>query len=450
MSVIHRGRQMLKRLSHPLWFAALVFLVATIAVIYIYSGCCITLRLPIRSDGYGYYAYLTSVFVDHDLTMKTAMAYRRMNVPLAPVAPAWTGIAPYAPTGRLLDKYTLGTALLQTPFFLAAQLWATLARSPPYSPPYQFANVLSAIFFLAFGTCLLVRSLVRTFAPAIAILSAAGVIFGTSLFHDATFITSFSHVYSYFAFALLVVAVDRYQKGDDAGAPKILRPLELGAITGLIALIRVPNVVAGLIPLVLISRQLYRTGNFGQFALEFVSGVAAFAVVFGLQMAYWFAVTGHIVLNSYQGEYFDWTHPRLWEFLFSVRRGLFLWSPLLLLAVLGVPRLVRRDPWIGTAIAAVLLLELYICSSWWSWWYGMSFESRPVADMMPLVAFPLAHGLELAITKLGRRTCVVAVSGLILLNSILMLSYWKEFIPWDNPTSADILRLPQRWVSELR
>lgn len=167
-------------------------------------------------------------------------------------------------------------------------------------------------------------------------------------------------------------------------------------------------------------------------------------------MAYWFAVTGHILLNSYQGEYFDWTHPHLWEFLFSIRRGLFLWSPLLLLAVLGVPRLLRRDPWIGTAITAVLLLELYVCSSWWSWWFGMSFESRPVADMMPLVAFPLAHGLEVAGAKLGRRTCTLAVFGLILLNSILMLSFWKEFIPWYNPTLTDILRLPQRWVSELR
>lgn len=438
------------RLSPAFGFATVVLLLGAAAVTYIYCGCCITLRLPIRSDGYGYYAYLTSVFVDHDLTMKTAMAYRRMDPPMAPVAPEWTGIAPYAPTGRLLDKYTLGTALLQTPFFLAAQLWATLARKPPYSFPYQFANVVSSVFFLTFGTWLLVRSLMRKFTPAIAIPSAAGVIFGTSLFHDATFLTSFSHAYSYFAFALLVVAVDRYQKEDDAGAPKILRPLELGAITGLIALIRVPNVVAGLIPLALISRRLYRTGNFGQFALEFLSGVAAFAVVFGLQMAYWFAVTGHILLNSYQGEYFDWTHPHLWEFLFSIRRGLFLWSPLLLLAVLGVPRLLRRDPWIGTAITAVLLLELYVCSSWWSWWFGMSFESRPVADMMPLVAFPLAHGLEVAGAKLGRRTCALAVFGLILLNSILMLSFWKEFIPWYNPTLTDILRLPQRWVSELR
>jgi len=47
------------RLSRPFWFATLVLLLGMVAVIYLYSGCCMAPLQPIRSDAYGYYAYLT-------------------------------------------------------------------------------------------------------------------------------------------------------------------------------------------------------------------------------------------------------------------------------------------------------------------------------------------------------------------------------------------------------
>jgi hypothetical protein len=60
----------------PLLFAFFLIFVGGLAALYIYSGCCIVFREPIRADGYGYYAYLPAFFIDHDLTMKTALAFR--------------------------------------------------------------------------------------------------------------------------------------------------------------------------------------------------------------------------------------------------------------------------------------------------------------------------------------------------------------------------------------
>lgn len=448
--ILREGTRAFRRSSRPSRFAALVALAATVAAIYIYSGCCITLRLPIRSDGYGYYAYLTSVFIDHDLSMKTAMANRWTGLPLPAVAPEWNGIARYAPTGRLIDKYTMGTALLQAPFFLAAEWYATVTRNAPYSAPYQIANVISGIVFLWLGAWVLARALIRQFSPFATALAAACVIFGTSLFHDATFIGSFSHVYSFFLFALLVHAADRYRgAANNAQAAQIPVSLGLGCVIGLIALTRVPNAVAALIPLAMLVERFRKTGNYAARAIEALAGVVAFACVFGLQIAYWYAVTGHLLLNSYQGEHFDWLHPHLLQFLFSVRRGLFLWSPVLWIAILGLPRFVRRDGIVATAFLVVLVLEVYICSCWWSWWFGASFGSRPVADMMPLVAFPLAHGLDALSARFDRKVSAATVLVLVAFSLFLMLSYWKEYIPWDNPTAGDLLRLPGWWVMQI-
>lgn len=448
---IHReSARAFRRSPGPPRFAAFVALAAIVASIYIYSGCCITLRLPIRSDGYGYYAYLTSVFVDHDLSMKTAMANRWTGLPLPAVAPEWNGIARYAPTGRLIDKYTMGTALLQAPFFLAAEWYAAITRSLPYSAPYQIANVLSAIVFLWLGAWILAGALIRQFSPFVTGLTAAGVVFGTSLFHDATFIGSFSHVYSFFLFAVLVRAANRYRgAANDTAAAAIPICLGLGGLIGLIALTRVPNVIAALIPLAVLVERLRRTRNWGACALEALAGIAAFVCVFGLQMAYWFATTGHLLLNSYQGERFDWLNPHLLQFLFSVRRGLFFWSPVLWIGILGIPRFVRRDGLLAPAFLVVLMLEVYICSCWWSWWFGASFGSRPLADMTPLMAFPLAHGVDALRTRLDRKACAATVLALVAFSVFLMLSYWKEYIPWDNPTAADLLRLPVWWVLQI-
>jgi len=427
-----------------------VVFLAAVAILYNYSGCCIAIRLPIRSDGYGYYAYLTSVFIDGNLNMKTAMADRWAVGGVPAVERAWNGIALYAPTGRLLDKYTMGTAVLQVPFFLVCSAVARAMGDPPYSFPYQIGSVVSALFFLGTGTYLLLQTLLARFSARTSILTAASLIFGTSLFNNATFICSFSHVYSFFLLSLLVYMTQTYVGEGQANESSFI-PMStlLGTVVGLIALTRIPNVVAALIPVAATFERFRRARQVQMLVIEILCSVLGFVFVFSLQMTYWWMVTGHLLLNSYQEEQFDWLHPHLVEFLFGARRGMFFWSPLLLIAVVGIPRSIRLHRAIGLAIIVVLTLEIYLCASWWSWWFGMSFESRPVSDMAPLLAFPLASGLEILSEKLGRWVVAATVSVLLAVNCFLMLSYWNGYFPRDNPSITDLVRLPRVWVFRL-
>lgn len=431
----------------PLIYAGILFLIGSLAALYIYSGCCIVFREPIRSDGFGYYAYLPAFFIDHNLTMKTALAYR-WTVVTVPLGYIWYGIAVYPPTGNLLDKYTLGTALLQSPAFVIARAVAGTLGMPPYSAPYQWASAISGLLFFGAGEFLLLRNLLRRHSPAISLLAACAVTFGTSLFHVAVYSGSFSHVYSFFLFALLVTIGDSYRtRGAVSAEPLFGHVLCFGAVLGLIALTRVPNAIGAIIPLALMGERLHRTRNPKSSVLELTALVAALLLLFAPQAAYWRAVTGHYFVNSYQAEGFNWLHPQLTNFMFSLRKGLFFWSPVLLIAVIGLPRFVKTEKILGLAICAVLVLEIYICSSWWSWWYGASFGSRPITDMMALTALPLACGLEWMQARSGRMLTVPTVAALIVLNLFLMVSYWRELIPWDQATLADFVQLPAKWES---
>lgn len=431
----------------PLAYAAVLVLIGSLAALYIYSGCCIVFREPIRSDGFGYYAYLPAFFIDHNLTMKTALAYR-WTVVTVPLGYIWYGIAVYPPTGNLLDKYTLGTALLQSPAFLLAHTVARAWGMSPYSAPYQSASAISALLFFGAGEFLLFRSLLRRHSPATALLAACAVTFATNLFHVAAYSGSFSHVYSFFLFALLLTIADSYRmRGAVSAEPLVGHAIGFGVVLGLIALTRVPNVIGGIIPLMLMGERLYRTRNAKSCLLESTALVAALLLLFAPQAAYWHAVTGHYFVNSYQDESFNWFHPQLTGFLFSVRKGLFFWAPILFVAMIGLPRFARTEKTLGLAICAVLALEIYICSSWWSWWYGASFGSRPVTDMMPLIVLPLACGLEWMQARGGRIITIPIVAALVVLNLFLMVSYWRELMPWDRATLADFAQLPAKWES---
>jgi hypothetical protein len=434
-----------RRNGLPLIYAGMLFLIGSVAAAYIYSDCCIVFREPIRSDGYGYYAYLPALFVDHNLTMKTALAYR-WTVALKPLGYNWYGIAPYPSTGILLDKYTLGTALLQSPSFLAAYAVAHVLGMPPYSAPYQTAVVIWALLIFGAGEFVLLRCLLRRHTSSISLLAACAVTFGTSVFHFAAYDGSYSHVYSFFLFALLLAAADAYRTRSTVSTePLLVQAAGFGAILGLIALARVPNVIGGIIPFALIAERFLRTKNTRTFVLEIASLGAVALVIFAPQIAYWHAITGHLFLNSYQHESFDWLHPQIANFLFSIRRGVFFWTPILLIAVIGLPRFLKSEKVLAAAVLIVLILEVYICSSWWSWYFGMSFGVRPITDMMPLIALPMAYGLEWLRAKTGRAATDSAVSLLIALNVILMLSYWRELIPMDQITLADFAKLPARW-----
>jgi hypothetical protein len=98
------------------------------------------------------------------------------------------------------------------------------------------------------------------------------------------------------------------------------------------------------------------------------------------------------------------------KMLFSLHRGLFLWTPLTLLGVVGfviVMRQRRELELYAVALGSLLLLLVY--AAWGRWWDGgFSFSARYLACLLPVYLIGIAE-----LVRRSRLTYVVAVACVI-------------------------------------
>lgn len=105
----------------------------------------------------------------------------------------------------------------------------------------------------------------------------------------------------------------------------------------------------------------------------------------------------------------------------SPARGVLTFSPILLLAVVGIWRRARRGEWraLDWAVAAALVGHWLVVSAWANWWGGFSFGPRMFADAMPFVVYFLIPVLAAAQTAARpSRLAWLAAYLLLLLPSI--------------------------------
>ena len=232
-------------------------------------------------------------------------------------------------------------------------------------------------------------------------------------------------------------------------APEFGRALGAGAVFGLIAITRPPNAILGLLGF-LVWLHAARLTPSRYVMLRDGAGFLFGALVLLLpQLAYWRLATGHFVVYAYGEEGFNWTKPEIVNFLFSVQKGLFFWSPAIFIAVAGFLFLPRRLRVFGVSAFACMAAHVYISASWHSWSFGGSFGSRPFTEMMPILALPAAAGLSVITTRANLLVARVVVIAFISLNLFLMNTYWLRFVPFDGTTAAQLRSVPERYYDLL-
>ena len=349
-------------------------------------------RNVIAYDGKGYYSYLPAVFIYHDLQWKFMDRYEKAHY-----APQDYFDYTYDVNGRKIDKYFCGVAVFQLPFFLAALLFTHLfgLNADGYSQAFQLSVSLASLFYFALGIYFLSRLLIcfgirRSITAAVLVL----ITWGTNLFYYATCEPGMSHVYSFCAvsgFLLFLKLALTENKTHQFlwsaffyGLVCIIRP------TNAIVILALPAFAGGWKPLLEFFKRLFaEPGKLLLAALVFFS-------VTGLQLLMFYLQTGKLFVWSYGHEGFNFGQPELFNVLFSYRKGLFIYAPLLLLAFFGLFFLAKENR--SGAILLFILLggSLYIISCWWQWWYGGSFGMRPFIEFYPFMALLLAFLLSRA------------------------------------------------------
>jgi hypothetical protein len=386
--------------------------------------------LPIRSDGFSYYVYLPSWFIFHDPTLVSVA-----RDCCGGEFPEFTAIIRWPETRRWVNAHPIGVAVMQSPFFVVADAltrWSNLSRDG-FTLYYQHAAGLAGLAWTIAGLWVLSRLLRRHFTEGVTAATIGTVLFGTNLFHYATYDSSYSHAYSFFLIAALLDVTERWHRRPTRRVAALL-----GVIAGMIVLTRHTNALA------LVFVPLYGA-SFRNLAGHLralmarardltVAALVAVAVT-APQLAMYYSATGRLAISSYGQLGFTFASPHFFGVLFSVQKGAFFWTPILLAGVAGFAR--RHSPVQPFLVPAVLFVALntYVIASWWDWQFGGSFGHRGFVDMLPVFALGIAALYEWAAGQPIRRAAVSAIAaGATALCLIQTIQYWNRVIPMSDTT----------------
>jgi hypothetical protein len=159
-----------------------------------------------------------------------------------------------------------------------------------------------------------------------------------------------------------------------------------------------------------------------------------------LQTAVWLAMYGRGFAQVVSGQsYVGHTSVHALDVLFSARHGLFPWTPIALLAVVGWIALARRDLRLATLFLLAFALAVAVNGAMQDWWGSDSFGQRRLLGLTPLFAFGLAE----AFLFIERRPLVLAgavLAGLVLWNEQLAFVYnTQRLAPKTQPITLDRL-----------
>jgi len=380
-------------------------------------------RAVIWSDCEGYYDYLPGLFIIKD--------FHKL-----PSGSMWPY---YNDKGEFVNKFSCGVSYFELPFFGIGYLISRLKGADPndyFSPVYSKSVAFGGILVTFLGLLFLYKTLIRDYRENVVFWTLLSVYFGTNLFHYSTKEMGMSHVYSFFLFAALLFYIPKYLK-----TPNFLNSVVTGGLMGWIFLIRPTNVVVFLLILLY---NVYSIDSLRERIIFFIKNyksvfyimVAGFMMLIP-QLLYWKEMTGHWIYYSYTEEGFKyWNKPKMMAVLFDVQNGLLLYSPLVILMLIGIFYGLKVKKYHAPTMLLIFVLATYLFASWWAWWFGGAFGHRSYVEYYAILAIPLA-GLINKVFSSTKRLVRIPFQCLLILLMIysVRLSYLYTSIggPWDGP-----------------
>jgi hypothetical protein len=136
-----------------------------------------------------------------------------------------------------------------------------------------------------------------------------------------------------------------------------------------------------------------------------------------------------------QGKFYFFK-PQVINGLFSYRKGWLVYTPVMIFAIAGFIWLRKYANSLFLPILIFTVINIYVVYSWWCWWYGGCYGSRPMIDMYGIMAIPLAAFLERVWTSKVWMKSIVAIVlvGLVWLNQFQTSQYRTSLLHWDSMT----------------
>ena len=422
---------------------------------------CFVITLPllnpwVRGDGIGYYAFARSILIEHKLDFTEDYLHANPGFREAHVdASGEIRKEFYTRTGHLDNHFTVGPAILWSPFLvvahggvLAARAFGSSVSADGFSAPYRVAMAFGTAVYGFLGLLLSFRLALKYAGCRYALLATVGIWWASSLLFYMYFNPSWSHAHSAFTVAAFL---SWWQSS--RGERTALQWIVLGCLAGLMLNVYYANALVLTAPLVEAFQQYYRklksSPSDFRVALRLFQRHVLFCAVILLCLLPTFASrkviygspleTGYVSLRDWL-----WKSPVLLQVLVSSDHGLFSWTPILFLAAAGLFLLAFRQPRNGGPLLASAL-AFYLFIACYPDWDGLaSYGNRFFVSLTPFFVLGLAVTLEQFAKRFRReRAGAAAVSGmlgvLILWNCGLLFQWATHLIPVRGPIPWSVM-----------
>ena len=420
----------------------------------------------VHGDGVGYYAYVRSLLIDHDLHFEDEWKAGNPSFRQSRVNEQGQVVADqYSATGYVKNHFSVGPAILWFPFLLAAHS-AVLAvdsmgahvPADGYSRPYLVVMALATAAYGFAGLLLSFDLARRYFARRWAFLATLGIWFASSLPVYMYFNPSWSHAHSAFAVALFLWYWHRTR-----GGRTLAQWFLLALAAGLMMNVYYPNAILLLVPGIETLAELYhawRLKSEKHAALQLLAKSLFFLLVTGISLLPTLITRRIIYGNVFESDYpamhtWFWTAPKLVRVLFSTDHGLLTWTPILIPSIVGLVLLCRRDKLFGVSLVLCFLAYYYFIASYPDWDGISSFGNRFFVPLTILFVLGLAAMLDFLAGWSKQRGRAFAVASallavLVLWNAGLIFQWGTQMIsargeiPWFQVVHNQFAEVPVR------
>ena len=182
-----------------------------------------------------------------------------------------------------------------------------------------------------------------------------------------------------------------------------------------------------------------------------VAVLGAAGLVFAPQFLAYQALNGSFGPTQLVQRKMDFASPHFLDVLVDPGHGLLLWTPLLLIAILGLFRGIFRLGAVGVFVTAAFLAQVYINGSVLSWHQAGAFGSRRFVDSSILLVVGFAFGLMATTT----RTQKILVALALWWNLSLMMQFGlklmdRQRLDWPGIATRQVTDVPQRILDTVR
>lgn len=351
-------------------------------------------KKEISWDVLGYYMCLPATFIHHDPLLKDITWLKEINQQQELTGTLYQ--VSTNDTGEPIYVFLFGMALFYLPFFFLGHSIAGFGgyEMNGFSMPYQYALVIGGIIYTIIGLIYLRKILRHFFSEQIASIVILIIVFGTNYIHHLTLKNLETVNVLFMLVSIIVWNTIKWHEQQ-----KVRNLLAIGVSTTLMFLVKPSEVFVFLIPLLWNVSSFETLKSKAILVLSNVKPLLMTIFLCGLlilpQLIYWKITTGHFVYDSYKnpGVGLDFFSPHIVEVLFSYRKGWFVYTPIMLFAVVGFYFLFKNNKSLFLPILLYVGVSFYIISCWTYWYYGAAYSCRPIITSYPLLAICLGYFL---------------------------------------------------------